>query len=83
MNHGSLEDGNCPHMKTCEMYELLRRAGSLKIWKTLYCTTGFRNCARWQQSRDGLTVCPTLLPNGETILHARPATVATRADLAT
>lgn len=54
----------CPHMSSCEMYELFNLAGALATWKINYCTADFSRCERYQRARDGRNVPVNLMPNG-------------------
>lgn len=55
---------DCAHMDNCEMYKLLKLAGSLKTWQTRYCCADFTECARFRLSAEGRPVPPNLMPNG-------------------
>ena len=55
----------CPHAGSCEMFELLRSAGTLKTWQIRYCGGNYHSCARHQMSAEGKPVPPNLLPSGQ------------------
>lgn len=56
--------GACPHLTTCPMFASFESASAGKIFKKLYCEAKFETCARYQRSHAGMSVSPTLLPNG-------------------
>ena len=59
-----MDRNNCPHMSSCEMYQLLSLAGTLKAWQVRYCQSEFTTCARYQRSAEGRHVPINLMPNG-------------------
>ncbi len=54
----------CPHSTHCSLYEEFGNGRLLGIWKDRYCNTRYETCVRFQFSRIGEVVPPTLLPNG-------------------
>lgn len=60
----------CPHARNCEMFELLRAAGTLKTWQIRYCGGNYQSCARHELSAQGKPVPPNLLPNGQLLRFA-------------
>jgi hypothetical protein len=59
-----MPDSNCPHLSKCEMYALLRLAGTLKTWQARYCCADYSACVRFQRSAKGAPVPQNLMPNG-------------------
>lgn len=59
----------CPNTLSCEMYDLLKLAGTLAIWKTNYCNSDFERCERHKLSSSGRPVPRNLLPNGVLLRH--------------
>jgi len=55
----------CPHSTQCSLYEEFGNGRLLGIWKDRYCNTRYETCVRFQYSRIGEVVPPTLLPNGK------------------
>ena len=55
---------DCPQLQRCKLYELLRLAGTLAIWKANYCQTNFSGCERFKLTLLGRPVPPNLLPTG-------------------
>ena len=51
-------------MSQCEMYDLLRAAGTLAMWKTRYCCAEYTRCARYELSSQGKPVPANLMPSG-------------------
>ena len=60
----------CPHARSCEMFELLRAAGTLKTWQIRYCGGNYHSCARHEMSAQGKPVPPNLLPSGQLLRFA-------------
>jgi len=60
----------CPHARGCEMFELLRAAGTLKTWQIRYCGGNYHSCARHEMSAQGKPVPPNLLPSGQLLRFA-------------
>lgn len=60
----------CPHANGCEMFNLLREAGTLKTWQIRYCAGDYRSCARHQLAREGKPVPQGLLPSGQLLRFA-------------
>jgi hypothetical protein len=52
-------------MPSCRLYPLFTFAGTLNVWKTNYCTSGFAKCARYERTRRAEPVPDNLLPNGQ------------------
>ena len=65
------DSGRCPHLDGCSLYPLFNLETSLRVWQTFYCLGKFTKCARYQQSLEGRTVPPHLLPDG-TLLEVAP-----------
>jgi hypothetical protein len=61
----------CPHVRGCEMYGLLKLSGTLKAWQSRYCRAEFAQCARYQASLAGRRVPANLMPNGA-LLRTEP-----------
>lgn len=61
---------DCPNMAGCEMFAMLRLAGTLEVWKNNYCTTDFKRCERYKLSVAGRPVPPNMLPTGTLLRHA-------------
>lgn len=57
----------CSHAATCELYVQFAADPSIKLWKTHYCDSDFKRCARFALSLQGKVVPLTLLPNGKEI----------------
>lgn len=57
----------CSHASTCELYVQFAADPSIKVWKTHYCDSDYRRCARYALSLHGKAVPLTLLPNGKQI----------------
>ncbi|MDH5675697.1 MAG: hypothetical protein OEZ06_26470 [Myxococcales bacterium] len=55
---------DCPHVDTCEMYSLLKLAGTLRAWKARYCCADYQRCARYQLNAEGKPVPVNLMPSG-------------------
>lgn len=55
----------CSHTSDCPLYAQFKLKALLKYWSTMYCESGWENCARYQLSLRGETVPVTLLPNGK------------------
>ena len=55
---------DCPHMATCEMYQLLTLSGTLKAWQSRYCCADYAACARYRLSLQDRLVPINLMPNG-------------------
>lgn len=70
MSDDSETSENCPHMASCEMYQLFQHTGTLGAWQALYCTGQFKNCARYQKTAKNHPVPPNLMPNG-TLLNIK------------
>lgn len=60
-------ESRCPHMDSCEMYDLFTYSGTLEVWKINYCTGDYTRCARYEASAEGRPVPPNLMPNGKTL----------------
>lgn len=60
-----LVEGECTHIKSCEMYTLLRLAGTLRAWQNRYCRADYTQCERYKRSQQGREVPVNLMPNGE------------------
>lgn len=60
----------CPHARHCEMFELLRAAGTLKTWQIRYCGGNYQSCARHEMAAQGRPVPPNLLPSGQLLRFA-------------
>lgn len=60
----------CPHMASCEMYDLFTLAGTVDIWKHNYCTSKYDECARYRLSSAGRAVPVNLMPNGNYLKRA-------------
>ncbi|MBK6516764.1 MAG: hypothetical protein IPM79_21145 [Polyangiaceae bacterium] len=59
-----MADPPCPHMKSCEMYEIFTFSETLAVWKTRYCQSDYSRCERYQRALKGQPVPVNLLPNG-------------------
>jgi hypothetical protein len=57
----------CSHSGSCELYVQFAADPSIKLWKSHYCDSDFKRCARYQLSLQGKSVPLTLLPNGKSI----------------
>lgn len=62
-----MSDESCPHMKTCEMYEIFTFSETLAVWKTRYCSGDYKRCERFLRSSRGQPVPVNLLPNGHVL----------------
>jgi hypothetical protein len=60
----------CPHTSSCEMYDLLRLAGTLAVWKSNYCNGDHERCERFKLAQAGRPVPKNLMPNGVLLRHA-------------
>ena len=60
----------CPHARSCEMFDLLQAAGTLKTWQIRYCAGNYQTCARYEMSAQGKPVPPNLLPSGQLLRFA-------------
>jgi hypothetical protein len=54
----------CPNSVNCEMYALLRLAGTLETWKINYCNADYTRCERYRLTAAGRPVPPNLMPSG-------------------
>lgn len=61
----------CPHMESCEMYDLFTYSGTLAVWKINYCTGDYETCARYKLSSMGQPVPVNLMPNGKVLNKSR------------
>ena len=66
-----MAENDCPHISSCEMYSLLRLAGTLKTWQSRYCCADYGQCARYQRSSQGMPVPKNLMPNGSLLKVGR------------
>lgn len=57
----------CSHASSCELYVQFAADPSIQLWKTHYCDSDFKRCARYALSLQGKAVPLTLLPNGREI----------------
>jgi ankyrin repeat protein len=57
----------CTHASSCELYVQFAADPSIALWKTHYCDSDFKRCARFALSLQGKAVPLTLLPNGKEI----------------
>jgi len=57
----------CSHASTCDLYVQFAADPSIKVWKTHFCDSDFKRCARFELSLQGKPVPLTLLPNGKQI----------------
>lgn len=62
----------CPQADGCEMFDLLKLAGTLRTWQIRYCGGDFRACARLRLSEAGRTAPPNLMPNGQFLRFSDP-----------
>lgn len=62
----------CPQGSSCEMFELLRLAGTLRTWQIRYCSGDYRACARRRLSEAGRSVPSNLMPNGQFLRFSDP-----------
>jgi hypothetical protein len=60
----------CSHASSCELYVQFAADPSILLWKTHYCDSDFKRCARYALSLQGKSVPLTLLPNGKQIESA-------------
>ncbi len=58
---------SCSHASSCELYVQFAADPSIKLWKTHYCDSDYKRCARFALSLQGKPVPLTLLPNGKQI----------------
>lgn len=58
------QGADCSHMASCSMYEMLKLAGSLAVWKANYCTGDHARCERYKVAALGRPVPANLMPNG-------------------
>jgi hypothetical protein len=56
---------DCPHASDCEMFALLRVAGTLRTWEIRYCSGNYRDCARHRTAELGKPISSNLMPNGQ------------------
>ena len=57
----------CSHTSSCELYVQFAADPSIQVWKSHYCDSDFKRCARFQLSLQGKAVPLSLLPNGREI----------------
>ena len=57
----------CSHASSCELYVQFAADPSIQLWKTHYCDSDYKRCARYALSLQGKAVPLTLLPNGKQI----------------
>lgn len=57
----------CSHTTSCELYVQFAADPSIQLWKTHYCDSDYKRCARYALSLQGKAVPLTLLPNGKQI----------------
>jgi len=57
----------CSHTTSCELYVQFAADPSIQLWKTHYCDSDYKRCARFALSLQGKAVPLTLLPNGKQI----------------
>lgn len=57
----------CTHTTSCELYVQFAADPSIQLWKTHYCDSDFKRCARYELALKGRAVPLTLLPNGRQI----------------
>jgi hypothetical protein len=55
---------DCSHIPSCQMYALLKLAGSLETWQARYCRADYTQCARYKLATEGRPVPINLMPNG-------------------
>lgn len=60
----------CSHTTSCELYVQFAADPSIQLWKTHYCDSDYKRCARYALSLQGKAVPLTLLPNGRQIQTA-------------
>ncbi|MEJ2362774.1 MAG: ankyrin repeat domain-containing protein [Gammaproteobacteria bacterium] len=60
----------CSHTTSCELYVQFAADPSIQLWKTHYCDSDYKRCARYALSVQGKAVPLTLLPNGKQIQTA-------------
>lgn len=60
----------CSHTTSCELYVQFAADPSIQLWKTHYCDSDYKRCARYALSLQGKAVPLTLLPNGKQIQTA-------------
>lgn len=60
----------CSHTTSCELYVQFAADPSIQLWKTHYCDSDYKRCARYALSLQGKAVPLTLLPNGKQIATA-------------
>ncbi len=58
------DSGCCPNVEGCELYPMFVAAQLLRVWKERYCDDIYKTCQRFIRKSQGLSVDPTLLPNG-------------------
>ena len=64
---------DCTHISSCQMYVLLKLAGSLETWQARYCRADYTQCARFKLAADGKPVPINLMPNGAFLKVGGPA----------
>ena len=57
----------CSHASSCELYVQFAADPSIQLWKTHYCDSDYKRCARYALALQGKAVPLTLLPNGKQI----------------
>jgi len=57
----------CSHTSGCELYVQFAADPSIQLWKTHYCDSDYKRCARYALALQGKAVPLTLLPNGKKI----------------
>ena len=57
----------CSHASNCELYVQFAADPSITLWKTHFCDSNFKRCARYALAVQGRPVPLTLLPNGKEI----------------
>jgi len=59
----------CPQAAGCELYGLLKLAGTLAVWQMNYCSADYSKCKRYQLTTMDRKPPANLLPNGSLLRH--------------
>lgn len=57
----------CSHTSSCELYVQFAADPSIALWKSHFCDSDYKRCARFELALQGKPVPLTLLPNGKQI----------------
>ncbi|MBD3372445.1 MAG: hypothetical protein GF403_07000 [Candidatus Coatesbacteria bacterium] len=60
------EEKRCPYTANCPFFNDFHLPATGRVFKNLYCESGFERCERYRLRRRGERPSPELWPNGRT-----------------